>query len=239
MKKLTICLSILALVFSCAAVAGAESFTLSAAQIKAVMADYDAPLSDATYFWGLWSVRTMPIVNGGYTITETSTNQTGWGSLGPYYLSWPSPYDSSKYAYFFDYHGAEVLGNSPNPLYMIMDQPASNFTSYFDNIVTAVDDSSTFTVNFTLDAGASWNGWFQFVVDGSRYLADANPAPWETNFFGGLSGDFSDGNDVSTNGGDLICNMNAGYHVPLPSAVWLMGPGLVGLEFYRRRKMLF
>ncbi|MGB8990959.1 MAG: VPLPA-CTERM sorting domain-containing protein [Desulfobaccales bacterium] len=240
MKKLTMWLAIVGFIFSMAGVAGADSYSITAAQVKAVMQDCAAPLSDSTYLWGLWAVRTMPIVTGGgYTITGGSTSQTGWGVSAPNGAFGSSPYTATNSAWFYDIQGGTYNGDpNANPLYMIMDQPASSFTSYFGNTVTAVDDASTFTTNFTLDPGASWNGQFQFVVDGSRYLANANPAPWQTDFFGGYSGDFSYGNNVSTNGGDLACNMGDGYQAPLPGAVWLLGSGLAGLAFFRRRLAL-
>ena len=227
MKQLTIWLAMVVLVFSLSSVAGADSYTITAAQVKAVMEDCGAPLSDSTYLWGLWAVRTMPIVTGGgYTITGGSTTQTGWGVSAPNGIFGSSPYTATNSSWFWDASGAEVAGNPPNPLYMIMDQPASSFTSYFGNTVTAVDDTSTFTVNFTLDAGATWDGRFQFVVDGSRYLAGTSPAEWNEDFFGGYGG-----------GGGLACNLEAGYQAPLPGTLVLLGSGLAGLGFFRRRRL--
>ena len=139
-----------------------------------------------------------------------------------------TPYTGTNNARFRDAVGA--------PLYMIMDQPATNFTSYWGNVVTAVADASTFTVNFTLDSGATWNGAYQFVVDGSRYTAGTTPAPWNANFFGGYSGNWG---GASTVGGDLTGNMGAGYQVPLPPSMLLLGSGLlglVGLGWRRSRK---
>lgn len=243
---------VLALVLVLASGAAASSFTFSASQVKSVMSSYGAPLSDSTNLWGLWAVRTMPIVTGGtFTITGGSTTQTGWevsapstydfGS-GPVPYSWPSPYGSNC-AWFADTSGSEA-GYPPNPLYMIINQPASSFESYIfeggvfvgpapipgktPNTVTAVNDSSTFTVNFTLGSGASWDGAYQFVVDGTKYNVATPQATWNEDFFGGYG-----------TGGGLTSNMGAGYSAtPLPGSLLLLGSGLVGLGFLGRRKLI-
>jgi hypothetical protein len=218
MRKLVAYLSVLGLLLGLTSAAAADNYSFSAAQVKDVMQSYGAPLSDSNYLWGLWAVRTMPIVTGGsFTISGGTTTQTGWGADAPSSYNWKTPYGTNC-AWFWDASGAEVPGNPANPLYMIMDQDASKFTSYFGNTVTAVDNSSTFTVDFTLDSGASWDGRYQFVVDGSRYNAGVDPATWNADFFGGYG-----------TGGDLASNMGAGYQVPLPPSVLLLGSGLVGL----------
>lgn len=239
MKKISMLLAILVLVFALASAAGADSYTISAAQVKEAMADYGAPLSDSTYLWGLWAVRTMPIVTGGgYTITGGSTSQTGWGVSAPSSYSWHAPYGSNC-AWFYDIQGGTYDGDpNANPLYMIIDQPASSFTSYFGNTVTAVDDSSIFTINFTLDPGASWSGQFQFVVDGSKYYGGGGlPAQWVEDFFGDYS-TYNWHTGQYETGGGLASNLSAGYQVPLPGAVWLLGSGLAGLGFLRRRQRM-
>lgn len=81
------------------------------------------------------------------------------------------------------------------------------------NVITAVGNSSTFSFNFTLGAGATWDGRWQFVVDGSRYNlgTSTSPAGWQANFFGGFAITCC-GSDGSP-GGLLPGNMGPGYEV--------------------------
>ncbi len=81
--------------------AAADPFTISftAGDVKEVMNDtYDDPLSDATYLWGLWSIRAMPIVSGGtYDIFSGAVDATASGDFWTYAapsagVTWASPY---------------------------------------------------------------------------------------------------------------------------------------------------
>lgn len=212
----------------------AASFSFTASDVKTVMSAAGAPLSDTTNQWGLWAVRAMPVVGGSglYTIDSGATTQTGWGVSAPNGVFGAAPYTASNHVWFWDASGSEAWLAS-NPLYMIMSQPASTFESYtFDgfggfvgacpptclasgynggvggtNYVTAVDDNSLFTVNFTLGTGATWNGVWQFVVDGSKYTLGTGTTPgvWVADFFGGYWG-----------GGGLTDNMVEGYVVVGP-----------------------
>lgn len=215
------------------------SFT--AAQVKTAMG---IPLNDATYQWGLWAVRAMPVVTGGgYSIVGASgaTTQTGWGTSVPNGAFGAAPYTAANSAWFWDASGAEVSPNPPNPLYMIMDKPASTFTSYFGNTVTAVSDSSSLAFSFTLDPGASWTG-IQFVVDGSKYTlgTEALPGTWVADFFGGYGG-WNGSAWIDTPNGGLSGNSGSGYFlpasaVPEPSTV-IAGALLLlpfGMSFLRK-----
>lgn len=230
MKKLLVLLMVLGLVIVSSGMALASTVTFTASDVKAVMSSNGAPLHDASNQWGLWAVRAMPIVggSGSYTITGGLTSQVGWGVDAPNGLFGNSPYTALNSAWFWDASGAEVAGDPPNPLYMIMDQPADTFTSYFGNIVTAVNGSSTFAFDFTLGAGATWDGRWQFVVDGSKYALGSTGAPgdWVEDFFGGYG-----------TGGSLSLNTESGYpsSVPEPVSMLLLGLGLMGIAGIRRK----
>jgi hypothetical protein len=210
----------------------AASFSFTASDVKTVMSAAGAPLSNATNQWGLWAVRAMPVVGGTglYTIDSGATTQTGWGVSAPNGVFGAAPYTASNHVWFWDASGSEAGSMAANPLYMIMDQPAGVFTSStfnaagawvgdcpgtclasgYDggfggtNYITAMDNSSQFTVNFTLGAGGTWDGVWQFVVDGSEYTlgSEATPGVWVANFFGGYGA-----------GGGLSDNMVEGYVV--------------------------
>jgi len=109
-----------------------------------------------------------------------------------------------------------------------MDRPANTFTSYgFDkngiwaadypptwlepgyddgyggtNLVTATDDDAEMSFTFALGAGATWDGRWQFLVDGSKYTlgTESDPGDWLEDFFG----------DYGTGGG-ILGNMGAGF----------------------------
>lgn len=198
---------------------GLASITVNftAADVKAAMG---IPLNDTTSQWGLWAVRAMPVVTGGsYTLNSESTTQVGWGASAVSFGH--SPYAANNDAWFFDNSGAEVAGDPANPLYMIMDRSASTFTSYFGNTVTAVSDASSFAFSFTLDAGATWTGEIQFVVDGSKYtLGTASSGAWVEDFFGGYGDD-----------GGLAGNTGNGYTMPVPEPTTIVAGLLLLLPF--------
>jgi len=238
----------------------ADSFSFTASDIIAIMAGQGAPLYNATDQWGLWAIRAMPIVTGGtYTFTGASTDQTGWGVAAPNGIFGSAPYTAANSVWFYDESGSEVAGNPANPLYMIMNQPASTFTSStfngsgvwvgdvppgsiqppgYDggaggtNVITAAAPTSFFDVFFELAPGAVWNGQWQFVVDGSRYNlgTEAQPGTWKEDFFGGYDIGYGDV------GGALANNSGPGYQarVPEASSVILLIAMLAGLAAVSR-----
>jgi len=231
-----------------ASVASADSFSFTPSQITSIMASQGAPLSNGTSQWGLWAVRAMPIVGGtgAYTITGGSTTQTGWGVSAPNGAFGAAPYTQSNHAWFWDASGSEAALPA-NPLYMIMTQGATTFESYaFNssggfigtctfssdpgcNLVTAVNLNALYSVTFTLGAGATWNGMWQFVVDGSRYSfgTSSSPGAWQENFFGGYG-----------SGGGLTNNTGPGYIVtPEPTTLLLFGTGLAAIGGLARKKL--
>jgi len=257
MKNLLLVLAATGLMLAATVSSRAAVVTFTAGDIKSAMASQGAPLSDASNQWGLWAVRARPIISGGsFTITGASTTQTGWGTSAPSTYSW-NTYGTNT-AWFFDDSGSEAWLAS-NPLYMIMDVPQDNFESYsFDgagnwvgayspggggtfyasgynsgvggtNLVTAVGGSSIFSFDFTIDSG-TWNGQWEFLVDGSKYDLGtyASPAVWQEDFFG----------DYSTGGG-LAGNMGSGYAIPEPASliIWgLLASGCAGVAVVRRRR---
>ena len=241
---------------------GSVSFQFTADDVVSAMASQGAPLSNGSNQWGLWAVRAMPtgISGGGYTITNGTTTQTGWGVSAPNGAFGAAPYSASNSAWFYDYGGSEIPGNPANPLYMIMDKLANTFTSFtFDasgnnvgsvppdlivppgvggggtNLVTKVSANSFFDVIFDLTPGATWDGTWQFVVDGSKYTSgtDIHPGEWVEDFFGGYT------LDGGTPGGGLANNMGAGYQVtpePTTIVIWsLLGGLAICVGWWRKR----
>jgi hypothetical protein len=125
--------------------ATADPYTISftAGDIKAVMASnqYQDPLSDGTYLWGLWAIRAMPIVSsGGFDILSGSVDAQGLADYWTYGVPnpgivWADPY-GTEIAYFHLRPASEHLDTDAHPLYFIADQPATAFQSYaFNNYI--------------------------------------------------------------------------------------------------------
>jgi hypothetical protein len=151
------------------ALAAPITVSFSVADVKTIMEGQGAPLHDATYQWGLWSLRAMPIVQGGgYSIGGGTLSGAGtefWSFEEPALYGWAQPYDQ-ELAFFYAQPGSEHLGIDAHPLYMIADQPVETFQSYkFDNTIEASPGRSQWTGVCT-DTPAEWG------CNETRILAD-------------------------------------------------------------------
>ena len=204
--------------------AGPVTVSFTATDVKSAIG---TPLHDSANQWGIWAVRVRPVVTGGgYSIAGGNAAQPGWGASAPSSYSWAGY--GNNLAWFWDASGAEA-GYPANPLYMIMDQPAATFTSYFGNTVTAVDDASLLSFSFTLDPGATFTGEVEFLVDGSKYTLGSagTPGTWVEDFFGNYG-----------HGGGLAGNMGDGFRLHVPdfaSTLALLMPTLCALVWIKRR----
>jgi len=137
----------------------------------------------------------------------------------------------------FDGSGAWVgnWAHGPDGIQGTSDDLGTFYASGYDggaggtNVITAVGDANAFSFDFTLDAGATWTGAWEFLVDGSKYTLGtaASPGVWQEDFFGGYG-----------TGGGLPGNMESGYMVPEPLTMlgMFLGLGSVG-AYIRKRRM--
>jgi hypothetical protein len=180
-----------ALVFAAgSATAAPITVSFTAGDVKSVMAGDGAPLHDDTYQWGLWSIRAMPLVQGGgYTVVGGSVIGVPgdyWAFEAPARYGWTSPYDADI-AYFYAKPGSEHYMVPAHPLYMIGDPVAEGYQSYaFDNttrnplapdrsvykgVCSATDDPVLTGCNHTIVMDNAVQFTFSFVTDpGATWL---------------------------------------------------------------------
>lgn len=203
------CLAPLALLLTLVAGrASAAPLTISftAGDARQIMdAAYGDPLHDDLFQWGLWSIRAMPIVEGGtWSITSTTVDGTGADQ------GWQARRSQEEYAWpyyrdmalFFATPGTSHTGGTARQVSFIADQPTSTFQSYAfgvpstqypglnDYVAVCTDnptvpgctetrvlsDWTVFTFSYLLSDDAVWRGW-QFLVDGSQYYRPGPNAP--------------------------------------------------------------
>jgi hypothetical protein len=138
--------------------------------------------------------------------------------------------DSNWWSSAFDEAGSWVDDWAPGPdgVQGTTDDLGTFYSSGYDNgsggtnVITAVSDSATYSFDFTVDSG-TWNGAWEFLVDGSKYELGtaASPQGFVENFWGGYG-----------TGGDLDGNTGSGYYVPEPATLLLAS---FGLGLLRRR----
>ena len=159
---------------------------------------------------------------------DTSGSEAGNTAANPLYMIMDTP-DKNWYSSAFDKNGDWVDDWAPGPdgTQGTEDDLGTFYESGYDNgsggtnVITAVDGASSFSFDFTVDSG-SWNGGWEFLVDGSKYetfaytSSGATGGAWVENFYGDYG-----------NGGGLNGNMGTGYPVPVPGAVLL---GMLGLS---------
>ena len=221
MKKTVIFCAAAGILLAVSGGINAETITFTAADIVSAIGG----LSNASFQWGVWGIRTRPIVTGGsYTITGSSTSQAGYSVASPPATDlWPIY--GANHVYFYDVPGAE-WGYPANPRYLVIDRPADTFTSYSGDTVTKVADTASFSFSFTLDSGAIWTGQWQFLVDGTKYTLGTveNKGVFAEEFHGGYGT------------GSLPGNTGQGYTctIPEPTVFLLLGEGLLIFLICRR-----
>ena len=162
---------------------------------------------------------------------DASGSVVAGNAANPLYMIMDVP-DENWWSSAFDGAGAWVKDWAPGPdgTQGTGDDLGTFYSSGYDggaggtNVTTAVDDTSSFSFDFTVDTG-TWNGQWEFLVDGSKYeLGTAEqPEGWEEDFYGGYD-----------TGGDLAGNTGTGYLVPEPATMGLLAMG--GLALLRRRR---
>lgn len=264
MRKISIMCLVCCMIVGFVGLAHAATVNFTADDVKNYMNTAGDPLSDASYQWGLWAVRAMPVVggNGIYTITSGSTSQTGWGASAPGAFG-SSPYTATNSVWFWDASGAEAAGTPSNPLYMVMDQPQDNFQSNsFNGTGTggwvgsySPGGGGTFYAS-GYNGGVGGTNLVTAVSDSSAYsfsFALDPGATWSGQWQFVVDGSkFTKGTYASPGvwqanffggygtGGDLSSNMGAGYLAPEPvsSTLFLVGAATLGFRrFCKKRKI--
>lgn len=176
------------------------SYTITGASTTQEGWGFEAP---STYSWATYGT-------GCAWFYDESGAEVAGNPSNPLYMIMDVP-ANTFYSTGFDQNGSWVADWAPGPdgEQGTDDDLGTFYSSGYENgaggtnVITSVNDSKSFTFNFTIDSG-TWNGQCEFLVDGSKYnLGTAeSPQGYVESFFGGygdggaLSGNTGSGNTI-------------------------------------------